>query len=212
MPGRPVIAGDYSWPSVQAAVAFMQGVLRTHRDQALEGEVLAQVLAILGLHPCWVEKQGPGVAAVRVLPIEYGVYGFWLDWVGGGGTDVSYRKALSSPTHRSEVLDAMRRAVAEQVYGYRRRAFASGPQRCALTGLELTEETCAVDHEAPRFADLAAAWLATVGGDGRVGLMASRVGQAGRSMLPEQERCWAAYHLEHARLRLLHRNANRLRR
>lgn len=164
---------------------------------------------VLSLHPERDAKVGVGVTSMQVEQNE-GSRGFWLTRVDGSRTDFSYIACLSAPTHKSDVMQAMRSEVRSQIERFKMRR--SYPHPCAITGemLELTQAD--VDHASPlTFDKLASTFIEWMGIEVKdVAVLPTEDGST-RSTLadPVLAAAWAGWHQEHARLRIVARNVNR---
>jgi hypothetical protein len=151
------------------------------------------------------DKVGCGVAAFIVRENQWRKRGFRIIRTDGSETDFSFLKCISHPSHAGEVRGAMRRAVADQVIGFRRPV---GRTTCPVTGVRLEAGEGHVDHAPPAFLELADAFAA-----GRGGYDAIRLRVADAHMGPELAdeafaASWRAYHRAHARLRVVSAMAN----
>jgi len=142
--------------------------------EALVGEDLELVLALLDRHPRRAEKLGPGVARVTVERAMYGARRFDVHRLDGGVADFSYLKCIRDDDpvadRRSSGRAGLRSEIHDQVVEAKKAVFGSGrPDTravCPVRGVEITWTTAHVDHEPPlTFQALADEWLALRGLD-----------------------------------------------
>jgi len=178
--------------------------------QPLAGADHDFLAALLALHPDAPRKCGAGVEhfEVRANPRFPGQRTFWLVRRDGSETDWSFMRCLDGTAPvRGLVQQALRAEVVDQVVEFKQRGLAAG-ERCALTGVPL-DDSCHVDHDAPRFEELADAFVARHGGYERMAITASEDGLIGRrltdAVLTSE---WRVFHAARARLRLVTAHAN----
>lgn len=205
--------GAFAFATKRAAQSEIRRILHdTPLNRPLVGAELELIAALLGLHHEAKEKIGPGVAKIEVRQIEYGSRGFWVTRTDGSAVDFSYRTALNGAgSHRSQCLQAMRFAVAQQIKDFRRAAFAENPdQVCPLTGIPLTNDpTTHVDHIV-EFSTIADVFATTVGG-WHILPIGSSVTHPGPALGEPWVDLWREFHAEHAQLRIIHSSANLMR-
>jgi hypothetical protein len=171
------------------------------------------ILGLLEKHPRRDEKVGCGVADVFVrLNPKFGKNrSFWLRRRDGSETDFSFEKCLSpvNPVHTFK--SAARNTIHPQVVAARQAAFRGGPVTCPVTGVLLKHGEHHVDHEPPATFDRLLADFVRLEGldpltveceghdDGNVEKSFRDHALAAR---------WAQYHRDHARLRVVSKNAN----
>jgi hypothetical protein len=155
--------GLVSFPTKTAATAHFSKMLRANQaGDVISGDDAAHLQALLDRHPDRDEKIGCGVAEFFVMRhAQYNDIGFGVRRVDGSVVDFSFLECLRRTPHRSKVLLAMRRAVADDIIAFRRAVFSSATVvPCALTGADVTPSTSHVDHVAPTFLEIAEAWRA----------------------------------------------------
>jgi hypothetical protein len=126
----------------------------------------------------------------------------------GSKIDFSWKICLDAklPSLRSDVLFALREAIALQTMEFKGRMFAGQPLiPCALTGALVAIDKCHVDHIAPdSFENLVERWLETEGlSYEEVRLGASPDGYSKQMIDPLQRAGWRQFHQQHAKLRIL---------
>jgi hypothetical protein len=171
----------------------------------------AFVVDLLLRHPSADTKIGTGVAAIWVQRLGFGSQGFVVERTDGTIIDFSYKRCIRPVTHASRVKFAMRRAIADQIIAVKQTIF---PDRwitaiCPITGEEMTYHNAHVDHEPPAtFAALVQAYLDEMGvtfDDIPVEGAPDGIG----TIIPDGwVRHWAAWHYEHAQLRVISAYAN----
>lgn len=201
---------------VYASKGQATDAVRVVRDKYRCGETVSDpedvrfLVDLLLLHPHADQKVGPGVQYFTVEMNQHGTAGFWLTRVDGTRTDWSFVACLTPPTHRKEVLSALRTAIQDQIWAFRDSCFLSAFEiACVVTQERITRETAHVDHEKP-FADLVEMWLSemcltfdeipvnpTVDGNTETSL-----GQFVHLL------SWQNFHRQHARLRMVSAKAN----
>jgi hypothetical protein len=212
-----VSVGPYTFPTLKRATEVARFILHNSpRDIPLAGKDYLFARGLLERHPEAAEKIGSGILSIEVRTIQYGAPGFYVVRTDGTGDDFSYKVALSGAAdHRQQVLKAMRQAVRRQTDDFRsawfdRSADQDGAAVCPLTGRSMTWTESETDHIVP-FVRLADRWVSEHGGYGviRVGSGADHPGAALTDA--SQNTSWQRWHLQHARLRVIHAGANRAR-
>jgi hypothetical protein len=202
---RPVTLGPVSFASLGDALLHVRGLLHaTPHEVDLEGEALALIEALYATHP------SPEVVAVRfVVGMNYingtPSNGFHAVAADGARHRFTYkigpltgprgRLGLSSPvaTLRMAIMDSQR-AVKQAYYN----GFDIMPcQRC---GDPITRQGAHVDHEDPKFRDIAEAWFALYG---EPPLLATPGGIGEDFRDPGLKREWIMFHDLHAAIRVV---------
>lgn len=194
-----------------AALAYFKSILYAYEI----GEVVSDpehhrlLLELSERHKDADEKRGPGIREFFVDRTEAGDYGFvsadargiWIRRVDGTRVDWSYQTAIKQPGPRVNLKDALRISVNARRVQIRDEAFASGPVRCALTGVVIpSKEIADVVYRDPTWNEIVEGFVASVGGWASVetnsGFGATAVG--GRLNDPSMASAWLAYWDEHA--------------
>lgn len=117
------------------------------------------------------------------------------------------RTATLTPQKLRDFRNAARVEIARQTMNYRAAALSLGA-RCSITGLQLTAESCAVDHHGRSFNELLFEFCRLRGVDPLKAQVNSVQGVeawfADRALAQE----WQSYHQQQAQLRLIERTAN----
>jgi hypothetical protein len=119
------------------------------------------------LHPDADRKIGCGIESFFVAETGYGTLGFHIKRVDGSWDNLSYRKCISAPSHKSRVLGAMRCAARPWLTSYGDELWKTrnvdGLIPCAETGEFLPRSELKLDHRAPRtFEAIAHAFLTVI--------------------------------------------------
>lgn len=176
------------------------------------------MFAVLENHPSADIKIGCGVANMEVRPnarFPNNRY-FWIIRHDGTGTDFSFTQCLKPATHAQKVRGAFREAISDQLAEFKRQEFpkhqdSTGRITCPILKILVAWEDVHVDHQRPTTlvalidAFLAAKQLrpddiAVIGSAD--GMLGNRLKDATLA----QE--WAAYHRDHAKLRMVSKQAN----
>lgn len=208
----------FEFATKTALKAEVQRILHSYPssppDNILKGNDSTLIIALVGLHPNADEKIGVGIDYIFVLIIEYGTPGFMIRRVDGSITDFSYLKCLRGKelSHRSQVLEAMRKAIRNQTSEFRRREFSNRQSIfCPLTNVQLINDpTTHVDHYEPSFIELAEKYAQEANGFDGIPVISDRVRPGPRLTSPHLER-FQSFHKEIAQLRLIHGSANLMR-
>jgi hypothetical protein len=203
----PVSLGPLRFPTKRDAELHIRDILRTRRG-VLVGEDDAVVRDLAARHPDAASKIGTGIASVRVEVFEHGRPCFWIVRTDGSTTDFSYRRALSPPTRRNDVMAAMRGLVSDQIEAFA----ASRPVGavCPYTGIPLPPGTGEVHHRTTAFVHMVEDFLRSEGRTVDGTALRSADGAAGRTLADRGLALrWRDYHAEHADLVLVHPGANR---
>jgi hypothetical protein len=212
---KPILIGERTFPSQKAALDFAREV----RDRYDDGEVIAEPDAaflqdLLSLHPEADQKFGKGITHFSVQADA--VFGTTRHFVvhrkDGTSTDFSFKSCIEGSSARRDALSALREAVADQITGFKKSAFAGKTEvPCAVRGTLTSYRDAHVDHIPPRtYAALVAGWLRQEG----IGLLNVAVTPpADNQVLTEmtdwqQIESWRAFHGKHARLRVVCWEAN----
>lgn len=200
--------GDRAFSSKKEAEEAIRAVLHGYApgedipflDQCFISDMLA-------LHPEAEKKIGPGIVKVSVRRTEYAGVGFLFHRLDGTEIDASYKKCIRPPSHREDVIRALRQAVALQVIAFADAAFAEKDiLLCPLNGTEITRRTCHVDHHPP-FWSVVEDFMEWPFDDERSFEKIVVVKRAGVSSVVELEdrtlhEKWIAWHKHHAKLRV----------
>jgi hypothetical protein len=214
MTAQPIKIGDRAFPTKGKAQKACQDILNGYPLGATvsDPEHHGFLEDLMLHHPESETKIGIGILwfEVRRNPKYPSQRGLFLIRHDGTETDFSYISCLTPPTHRTDVLSALRSAISEQVMTVARDAFASGqPVSCPITGeLMLSTADAHVDHSDPTFLQLASDFAASEGGWDAI-VLRSADGLIGMSLtdLDQLDR-WVHRHYQLANLRVVSRIAN----
>jgi hypothetical protein len=171
-----------------------------------EDEFLRDLVA---LHPDAQRKVGSGIDRFEVRRNLGNTDGFWIIRTDGTETDFSFVQCLYGASQEAKVRSAMRHAVIDQMQTARDNAFwSSSTLTCPITNVEITRETCHMDHDDPTFIEIADAFAGRHGGYEAIKTVAAD-GDIGRRFVDESlDEAWRAYHVEKAKLRAVSKKAN----
>lgn len=124
---------------------------------------------LLERHPEYELKRGVGIANFRVIAhTSYGrkSVGIALVRLDGEVVDFSWNSCLTPPTHRSQVLAALRHAITDQITAARTAVLSSGqPLSCSVTSGPIPSVAeLHMDHATPTFLELAEKFISGNGG------------------------------------------------
>lgn len=207
--------GSLSFPTKGAAKAFFREIRDRYQDGVRVGlDDESAIRDLLARHPEAREKTGAGIAFFSVATeTEFRrTRHFVVHRLDGSSSDFSFHACIDGRNPDRDRLEALRRAVEDQIVAFRNQCLAEGNTRfCPLRGVRITLAASHVDHCAPEFFQaLVDRWL-TAGGmtlsDVQITPPADNQIVA-RMADREQRSSWTEYHRSHARLRLLSPRAN----
>jgi len=198
----------------QDLLAYVRAILnRYHLGQVLDLFDYPFVIDLLQQHPDAAQKIGCGASHIYVAETPaYHTRCFHLVRQDGSETDFSYLECIRATAHDKKVRQALRYAIAAQIFAYKRAAFDASPIIiCPDTGERLAFMTAHVDHRAPlTFERLVADFLAAEGLTFEAIDLIPQADLAYRDELADAQLCerWLAYHLAHAELEIISPTAN----
>lgn len=170
---------------------------------------------LLARHPEYDLKRGNGIAHFRVIAhTSHGrkSTGLALVRLDGETVDFSWNSCLTPPTHRSQVLDALRRSIVDQVAAARAAVLGSGrPLVCSVTNTPiLSVAELHMDHANPTFLELAEQFIARHGGVSAFRILPDAGAGITYTELEDKalEGRWQDYHQERAVLRPVLKRVN----
>lgn len=170
---------------------------------------------LLKHHPDYETKRGAGIAHFRVIPnTHHGRKSTGLGVVRPDGevVDFSWNACLTPPTHRTQVLGALRHSITDQVIAARNAVLRSGrPLVCSVTGMPIPSvDQLHMDHAAPTFLDLAEQFIADNGGMGAFRILPDSGAGISYTELEDKalEGRWQDHHQERAVLRPVLKRVN----
>lgn len=134
-------------------------------NKLLEGKWLLVVDDVLRGHQEYKQKVGNGSYQIGVTtcPVNPRNRHFFILREDGSSTDFSYIKALTTPSHATEVKKALREVIREQTIAYKDNYFKENAIGkyciCPETGLKITKKTSHLDHYPVQFDEIVSAWL-----------------------------------------------------
>jgi len=207
---RIIEVGDLQFPTKAAAKDFFRSIRDRYSDgERLSAEDQGIVIDLLGLHPESASKIGCGIAFFTVeTEREFGrTRHFMIHRLDGSFTDFSFPACIDGRNIRRDILESLRRAVAEQIVDFRERFFSHiQTSICPLSGSHITRVSYHVDHAPPgKFTVLVERWLAaesltldqieiTPPGDSQIVSEMTSV---------DQRNSWKIFHRQEATLRML---------
>lgn len=205
----PVVLGDRLYTTKKAVTADCRKILSAARAPTkLKGKSQRFVSDVLAHHPQLLDKVGAGLAGIVVAPSQHPrntarLNCFWALRRDGSLIDWSYRKCITPPSKRTEVLDALRTEIRPQIEDFRAQSAATV---CAISGAPLAGSAVHVDHARP-FVLVALDWLSSQGLV--VDALAIVKGQWQATLADRAlAESWQAYHKAAAKLRLVTATSN----
>jgi hypothetical protein len=139
------------------AIAFFKAMLNRYKPgERVSDEDALDLAALLVRHDEYADKVGIGVNYFEVMMTEHGTQCFRVVRTDGTGTDFSYGHCVRGrpPSHKSEVLRALRQAIRFDLYKARDDFFANnrnadGFIACAVSKERIAPEHGHMDHRPP---------------------------------------------------------------
>ncbi|MGW1468458.1 DCL family protein [Streptomyces sp. NPDC002308] len=160
---------------------------------------------LIDLHPDAGEKIGCGIEAFVIdRPMRGKHSGFKIVRTDGTEIDFSFLSCLTPPSHRQQVLAAMRGEVADTVNGYFTARAAANTLTSDMSGTPLDENDPHVSYfRGPSFLEIATLFIDKVGGWDTVEL--NSAAEAGYARFKDRELAqrWHEHLTEHAVFGLL---------
>lgn len=165
MVAKPVVLRTFRWETIGKAKEAFREILQTYdlNEKVTNPIHDAMLRELLEQHPRVVEKTGAGVDHFYIgrTQQEDGAVrfwrgrGIWIRRVDLGTVDFGYVAAITGPSPKVDVKDAMRHAVASRRDDFRNRHYASGSARtCFLSGEPLDEKEAQVIYVDPAWEQL----------------------------------------------------------
>ncbi|MFB0620873.1 DCL family protein [Streptomyces sp. AGS-58] len=168
---RGITIGATHYPTKEAVRNVCRGIVQRY---GVGGDVTdpdddAFLRRLLERHPEYHLKRGTGIAHFRVIAHnDHGrrSVGIALVRLDGEVADFSWNACLTPLNQCTQVLAALRHAIADQVAAARNEALNSGqPLVCSVTGAPIPSAAeLHIDHAPPTFLDLAEEFIAGHGG------------------------------------------------
>jgi len=131
---------------------LLNGNKLTHDDKVF-------LISVFKNHSDWDSKKGSNPKDIIIEKTSWGNNCFFILREDGTKTDISYIKALTKPSHKKEVLIALRYAVKDEIYNYRLNNIVFGETKCAISNEILFKDNTHIDHYNLTFNELAKNWL-----------------------------------------------------
>lgn len=153
--------GDYEYPTKSEFIREISSYLKTAKSHIITNQEMTEKLSLLlHMHPSSERKIGPGIKHFKVEKNTQGSgSSFVAVRIDGTEERFSYKTCITGkiPTKRSEVLEALRFAVRDQLFAFRKKLTL--PIKCALSGNEIEKnEDLHIDHKTP-FSELVREFL-----------------------------------------------------
>lgn len=216
MPRKPIQIGPRCFPTKKAAKNFYRDIRDAYPEDGLRisDEHAEELIEMVAYHHEADDKIGCGIDYFRVeTDSEWGTTRhFMIHRKDGSSTDVSFLAAIDGRNTRSDRLEAMRQAIADQVQNFKARMYQDTEfVKCALTGEDVAAEDCHIDHCSPdTFITLVNKWVKLWGGDlSDVKITPPADNQVTTLMTDvDQVKSWSEFHRKYAKLRVLSKRAN----
>lgn len=214
MPAIPYVVDGIQFETQRALANYVSHLLASHcAPYCLSPDETRFMSDLLTRHPSADIKMGCGVHSIWIRKNGMFGNGFYVHRVDGTWEDFSYRQCLRPQTYESKCKFAFRRAIDSQVFAAKRAVFPYDDVVlvCPITGKDMIWETAHVDHEPPlRFSYLLQTWLELHNlaySDIPLCDPPDGIGKVLPTHIADQ---WAAWHAEHAVLRVISAEANLL--
>lgn len=153
--------GDYEYPTKNEFISEISSYLKTTKSHVITDQEMTEKLSLLlHIHPSAEKKIGPGIKHFKV---EKNTQGAGNSFVAVRIDDTeerfAYKKCITGQiqTKRSEILEALRFAVRDQLFAFRKKLIL--PTICALSGNAIKKnEDLHIDHKIP-FSELVRKFL-----------------------------------------------------
>lgn len=153
--------GNYEYPTKNEFICEISSYLKTTKSHVITNQEMTEKLSLLlHMHPSAERKIGPGIKHFKVEKNSQGSgNSFVAVRIDDTEERFSYKKCVTGKiqTKRSEVLEALRFTVRDQLFIYRKKLTL--PTICALSGNEIEKnEDLHIDHKTP-FSELVREFL-----------------------------------------------------
>ncbi|MFJ8143333.1 DCL family protein [Streptomyces sp. NPDC096013] len=214
---RGITIGATHYPTKEAVRDVCRGIVQRYGagGDVTDPDDDAFCRDLLERHPEYDLKRGAGIAHFRVIAhTDHGhrSIGIGLVRFDGEVADFSWNACLTPFSQRTQVLAALRHAVAGQVTLARNAVLDSGqPLVCSVTGTPIPSATeLHIDHAAPTFLELAEDFISDNGGVDAFRILADSGTGVTYIELEDKEleKRWQDHHQEHAVLRPVLKRVN----
>lgn len=115
--------------------------------------------AIFKNHPNWEQKRKMKIRGVKVDKDQFGHRCFWLVFVDGSQTSISYITSIKAKcdSHRQLLIKACRMAIIDEIFEVKK-TVNYGVDKCKFTGEVLTNENTHIDHYDLKFNQMFKLW------------------------------------------------------
>jgi uncharacterized protein DUF3223 len=211
-----LVIGSLHFSSKTAAKNFVRSIVESYLDheKISDFEHDAFLRDLIQLHPDAVEKIGTGIDHFTIKRDDKTgkTRHFLITRIDGSFADFSWHCCIDGRNWRSEAIQTLRDAVADDIIAFRNAKFDLGDVRCAVRGELLSMETADIDHTPPlTFMRLVEEWLSLRG----IRLEDIRLGPSRDLQVvyefADQELgdSWRAFHRDKAVLRIVSKTVNR---
>jgi hypothetical protein len=214
---RGITIGATHYPTKESVRDVCRGIVQRY---GIDGDVTDPaddtfLRLLLERHPEYDLKRGVGIAHFRVMAhTDYGrkSVGLALVRLDGEVSDFSWNACLTPLSHRTQVLAALRHAIADQVADARNAALTSGQSLvCSVTGAPIPSAAeLHIDHADPTFLVLADEFIADNGGVDAFRILPDS--GSGVSYIELEDKAlegrWQEHHREHSVLRPVLKQVN----
>lgn len=212
---KPVVLASLTFPSQTKAKAFFREIRDRYEDgERVSDEDSRYLHDLIAIHPEAETKIGCGIShfSVGTETRFRRTRHFMIYRTDGTSTDVSFKSPIEGRNPRRDRLEALRRAIEDQILEFRRKAFDSEERiLCPLRGVPITPKSYHIDHEPPViFVRLVDQWLELQAMELEdLEITPPTDNQIVTEMTNEvQISSWRNFHKERAKLRLLSPRAN----
>jgi len=117
------------------------------------------LLDLLKNHPSYNTKVRSGIKGFKIRNTQYGKRGFVLYRINGSYTDFSYLQCITHPTLTTKIKQACRTAISQDIINFKIKKFGSSKIiKCEVSGVDLSFNTCHIDHYNPTFNEIFKEW------------------------------------------------------
>jgi hypothetical protein len=207
--------GNEVFDSQGALIKRIQDILYgVDVNEALGNTDFQFMRALLHNHPHAKKKIGKGIASIKVLvEPKWKTRCFYAFRVDGTFTDFSYRECIRAETQFEKFSRACRTVVEDQILAFKQNFFSDIEHaHCSITGQPIDFLSSHVDHEMPNtflklvmdFIELNNVNIDTITFRSQDALIGPKISTRDA----DTYRLFAKYHKEHAKMRVISREAN----
>ncbi len=206
--------GTLSFNTKKSAKAYFRNIRDSYQDdEQLNSRDTEHLHMLIVHHPESDQKIGCGIShfTVTTETVFRKTRHFVLHRNDGTSTDFSFISCIDGRSLRGDKLEALRRQVEEQIIRFRDELFSRGKVYCPYLRVELSLNSCHIDHAPPNtFMKIVEDWLESEGIDLLdIQITPPKDYQHVTHMTDlQQKEGWSSYHLANANLRILSPIAN----